>query len=91
MTEVVEGVMIKDEGKVMKAETGRAIVCGVVALLAASGINAVAAAERYPSRAVRAIVPFAPGGVTPEAFAEHIRREIVRWAEVVRISGYTPE
>ena len=32
-----------------------------------------------------------PGGVTPEAFAEHIRREIARWAEVVRISGYTPE
>ena len=32
-----------------------------------------------------------PGGVTPEAFAEHIRREITRWAEVVRISGYTPE
>jgi tripartite-type tricarboxylate transporter receptor subunit TctC len=32
-----------------------------------------------------------PGGVTPEAFAEHIRREIARWAEVVKISGYTPE
>lgn len=32
-----------------------------------------------------------PGGVTPEAFAEHIRREIARGAEVVRVSGYTPE
>ena len=32
-----------------------------------------------------------PGGVAPEAFAEHIRREIARWAEVVRVSGYTPE
>jgi tripartite-type tricarboxylate transporter receptor subunit TctC len=32
-----------------------------------------------------------PGGVAPEAFAEHIRREIARWAEVVKISGYTPE
>jgi tripartite-type tricarboxylate transporter receptor subunit TctC len=32
-----------------------------------------------------------PGGVTPEAFGQHIRREIARWAEVVRISGYTPE
>ncbi len=32
-----------------------------------------------------------PGGVTPEAFAQHIRREIARWAEVVRVSGYTPE
>jgi tripartite-type tricarboxylate transporter receptor subunit TctC len=32
-----------------------------------------------------------PGGVTPEAFAQHIRREIARWAEVVKISGYTPE
>jgi hypothetical protein len=61
MTEVVEGVMIGDEGKVMKAETGRATVCAVVALLAAGGINANAAAERYPSRAIRAIVLFAPG------------------------------
>ena len=32
-----------------------------------------------------------PGGITPEAFAEHIRREIARWAEVVRVAGYTPE
>jgi tripartite-type tricarboxylate transporter receptor subunit TctC len=32
-----------------------------------------------------------PGGITPEAFAEHIRREIARWAEVVKIAGYTPE
>ena len=32
-----------------------------------------------------------PGGVTPEVFAEHIRREIARWAEVVKVSGYTPE
>ncbi len=32
-----------------------------------------------------------PGGVTPDVFAEHIRREIVRWGEVVKASGYTPE
>jgi tripartite-type tricarboxylate transporter receptor subunit TctC len=32
-----------------------------------------------------------PGGVAPEVFAEHIRREIARWAQVVKISGYTPE
>jgi tripartite-type tricarboxylate transporter receptor subunit TctC len=32
-----------------------------------------------------------PGGITPEMFADHIRREIARWAEVVKISGYTPE
>jgi tripartite-type tricarboxylate transporter receptor subunit TctC len=32
-----------------------------------------------------------PGGVAPEVFGEHIRREIARWAEVVRVSGYTPE
>lgn len=32
-----------------------------------------------------------PGGVTPELFAEHIRREIARWAEVVKVSGYRPE
>lgn len=32
-----------------------------------------------------------PGGITPEQFAVHIRREIVRWAEVVKVSGYTPE
>jgi hypothetical protein len=31
------------------------------------------------------------GGVAPELFAEHIRREIARWAEVVKVSGYTPE
>ena len=32
-----------------------------------------------------------PGGVTPEVFADHIRREITRWGEVVKASGYTPE
>ena len=32
-----------------------------------------------------------PGGITPEAFGEHIRREIARWAQVVKIAGYTPE
>jgi tripartite-type tricarboxylate transporter receptor subunit TctC len=32
-----------------------------------------------------------PGGITPELFAEHIRREIARWAEVVKVSGYIPE
>ena len=48
----------------MKPETSRATVCAIVALLAAGGINAVTAAERYPSRAIRAIVPFAPGGAT---------------------------
>jgi tripartite-type tricarboxylate transporter receptor subunit TctC len=32
-----------------------------------------------------------PGGVAPEVFGEHMRREIARWAEVVKVSGYTPE
>jgi tripartite-type tricarboxylate transporter receptor subunit TctC len=32
-----------------------------------------------------------PGGVAPEVFAEHIRREIARWAQVVKVSGYKPE
>jgi len=32
-----------------------------------------------------------PGGIPPEAFGEHIRREIARWAEVVKVSGYAPE
>jgi tripartite-type tricarboxylate transporter receptor subunit TctC len=32
-----------------------------------------------------------PGGVTPEVFGEYIRREIARWAQVVKVSGYTPE
>jgi tripartite-type tricarboxylate transporter receptor subunit TctC len=32
-----------------------------------------------------------PGGVAPEVFGEHIRREIARWREVVKVAGYTPE
>jgi hypothetical protein len=28
-----------------------------------------------------------PGGVAPEVFAEHIRREIARWVEVLKVSG----
>lgn len=32
-----------------------------------------------------------PGGITPDAFSDHIRREIARWAQVVKIAGYTPE
>ena len=27
-----------------------------------------------------------PGGIAPDAFAEHIRREIARWAAVVKIA-----
>jgi len=61
---VLEGARIKDEGKIIKTEKCRATVCGVIALLAAGDINAVAAAERYPLRPIRAIVPFAPGGAT---------------------------
>lgn len=61
---VFDGVMIKDEGQLMKTDTSRAAVCGVVALLAAGEMSAAAAAERYPLRPIRAIVPFAPGGAT---------------------------
>ncbi len=32
-----------------------------------------------------------PGGMAPDAFAEHIRREIARWAEVVKVAGFAPE
>ncbi len=32
-----------------------------------------------------------PGGIAPDAFAEHIRREIARWAAVVKIAGYVSE
>jgi tripartite-type tricarboxylate transporter receptor subunit TctC len=32
-----------------------------------------------------------PGGVAPDAFGEHIRREIARWAQVVKAARYTPE
>ncbi len=32
-----------------------------------------------------------PGGITPDAFAAHIRREIARWAGVVKLAGFKPE
>jgi len=28
-----------------------------------------------------------PGGITPEAFAAHIKSEIAKWARVVKMSG----
>ena len=44
-----------------------------------------AEAREYPARMVRVIIPVAPH--TPEEFGAFVRREIARWAEVVKIAG----
>jgi tripartite-type tricarboxylate transporter receptor subunit TctC len=49
------------------------------------GLNATArAAEKFPDRPVRLIVPFAPGGGTPEQFDELWRTTAEQLGPVIR-------
>ena len=64
----------------MPANTPRAIITKLHA--------EIALAPRSPDIGARLAAEGAePGGTTPDEFAAYIRREIVKWAKVVRESG----
>ena len=60
----------------------RIAVLGLPALLPLG-----ARAETYPSKPIRMIVPYAPGG-TPEHLASAMVAETAGWAEVVEDTGF---
>ena len=58
----------------------------LLALLGFALLPGLALAQAYPSKPVRLIVPFAPGG-TPERLAETLKADLARWAKVVADAG----
>ena len=58
--------------------------------LTAMLLPGIAFAQTYPSKPIRLLVPFAPGG-TSEQFAETIKIDTARWAKVVSEAGIRVE
>ena len=56
---------------------------GILSLLLTAGVHA----QSFPSKPVRVIVPFAPGGGSAANFNERIRTDHARWVKVVKDAG----
>ena len=54
----------------------------VLATLAAA--VPAAHAQQNPTKPIRLIAPFAPGGSPPDPFHQFIRRDVEKWRRVVR-------
>jgi len=68
------------QGVVVPAGTPRAVI-GVLHGEIAKALRAPDVARRLAAEGTAA------GGITPEAFAVHIKNEIAKWAKVVKLSG----
>ncbi len=61
-----------------------------IALFAAAATSA----QTYPSPLLSermAVMGRVPTGGTPEQFAEHVRKEIAKWAQVIKSAGIKPQ
>jgi hypothetical protein len=69
------------------------ITYGLLAAIAVAGGSASAPADDYPTRTLRAVVPFAPAGVMDLVARIVLERErllaarIAQWSDVIKISG----
>ena len=61
----------------------------LLAAVAAAMAAPLAAAQAYPSRTVRIIVPYAAGGSADE-FTRFIRDEIAKYAKVIKVADIKP-
>ena len=87
----------------MQRFTAVFIGVAVLAVFGAAFTPAGVFAQAYPTRAVRVIVPYAPGGgsdvisrilaqrMPPSDLAPYIKSEIVKWGKAVKASGARPE
>lgn len=46
-----------------------------------------AAAQSYPARAIRMIIPWPPGGGSSEKFATFIGTETARWVKLIKAAA----
>jgi tripartite-type tricarboxylate transporter receptor subunit TctC len=61
------------------------------AVLAAAVLPLAVHAQNYPTKPVRMIVPFPPGGGTPAERLDDLKSEIAKWGKVIKAAGIQPE